>query len=163
MRFSNWLFSLTNLVQLKLNRCEKCKYLPVALEQLSSLKDLELSQLGSLQYISDADVSDDHYSSYSAMPFFPSLSRLSILCCSNLKGWWKERTGSGSSSSTIYEHEALGCTGSIGTTSATTYKHQPSLLGLTDLEIMRCPDLTSNIPYLPNVERLSLKSCSSNL
>ena len=54
MIFPHWLMSLTNLVQLELNSCTKCQYLP-PLDQLPSLKIIQLFGLDCLEHISDSE------------------------------------------------------------------------------------------------------------
>lgn len=91
MRFSTWLSSLTNLVLLRLEYCRSCQHLP-PLRYLLSLKELLLRDLPSLEYVNDDQVSTS-YLSASTMPFFPSLEKLSIINCHNLKGWWQIKRG----------------------------------------------------------------------
>ncbi|KAF4354860.1 hypothetical protein G4B88_030926 [Cannabis sativa] len=81
IRLAHWLSLLTNLVYLSLDACIKCQQLP-ELDQLPSLQELHLSELGSLEYISPK------FSASSL--FFPSLTSLSIFHCPKLKGWWRD-------------------------------------------------------------------------
>ncbi|KAK6269762.1 hypothetical protein POUND7_006867, partial [Theobroma cacao] len=109
-RFSSWLSSLTNLVQLDINKFWNCRDLPPldhfsslkslslyrsnalkhlpSLDHLSSLESLSLDQLDALEYVAD---SFSLPCSTSREPFFPSLKKLSIYNCPNLKGWWKTK------------------------------------------------------------------------
>ena len=121
--FPPWLQLLTNLVQFKLYSCNKCQYLP-PLDQLPSLKIIYLEGLDSLEHISNSERDN------SDSLFYPSLERLYISRCPNLKGWWRERRDS-----------------------------LPSFPRLSNLDIRNCPQLTS-FPLFPYLERLSLISCS---
>uniref|UniRef100_A0A2C9V6A0 Uncharacterized protein n=1 Tax=Manihot esculenta TaxID=3983 RepID=A0A2C9V6A0_MANES len=87
LRFSNWLSSITNLVDITLYKCPKCEHLP-PLDNLPHLESLCLIQFDSLEYISDED---NLFSALSASTttFFPSLKLLNIDFCRNLKGWWR--------------------------------------------------------------------------
>nr|XP_023926426.1 putative disease resistance protein RGA1 [Quercus suber] len=85
--FPHWLVSLTNLVQLKLDSCKKCQYLP-PLDQFPSLKIIYLIRLDSLEHISDLERDNDD------SLFYPSLKGLLIDGCPNLKGWWRGRRDS---------------------------------------------------------------------
>ena len=118
-----WLVSLTNLVEFKLDSCKKCQYLP-SLDQLPSLKIIDLYGLDSLEHISDTerDSSDSL--------FYPSLEKLKIRSCPNLKGWWREMRVS-----------------------------LPSFPRLSDLTITDSPQLTS-FPLFPYLESLMLYECS---
>nr|XP_023897638.1 putative disease resistance protein RGA3 [Quercus suber] len=121
--FPLWLWMLTNLVQFELHSCEKCHYLP-PLDQLPSLKIIHLCTLDSLEHISDSE--RDNGDSL----FYPSLEKLDICHCPNLKGWWRGRRDS-----------------------------LPSFPRLSDLQIWYCPQLTS-FPLFPYLERLELFECS---
>ncbi|KAG8646300.1 putative disease resistance protein RGA3 [Manihot esculenta] len=87
VRFSNWLSSIRNLVNITLYKCPKCEHLP-PLDNLPYLEILNLSYFDSLEYISDED---NLFSSLSAstITFFPSLKILKLEVCPNLKGWWR--------------------------------------------------------------------------
>ncbi|KAG8645790.1 putative disease resistance protein RGA3 [Manihot esculenta] len=87
LRFSNWLSSITNLVNITLYECPKCEHLP-PLDNLPHLESLDLTLFDSLEYISDED---NLFSALSASTttFFPSLKFLNINVCRNLKGWWR--------------------------------------------------------------------------
>uniref|UniRef100_A0A7N2LBQ2 CC-NBS-LRR protein n=1 Tax=Quercus lobata TaxID=97700 RepID=A0A7N2LBQ2_QUELO len=87
VRFPHWFLSLTNLVQFKLESCKKCKYLP-PLDQLPSLKIINLEGLDCLEHISDSERNN------SDSLFYPSLETLEIDKCPNLKGWWRGRRDS---------------------------------------------------------------------
>ncbi|XP_017979926.1 PREDICTED: disease resistance protein RGA2 [Theobroma cacao] len=109
-RFSSWLSSLTNLVELDINKFWNCRDLPPLdhfsslkslslyrsnalkhlppLDHLSSLESLSLGELDALEYVAD---SFSLPCSTSREPFFPSLKKLSIYNCPNLKGWWKTK------------------------------------------------------------------------
>ncbi|RYR61312.1 hypothetical protein Ahy_A04g018469 isoform B [Arachis hypogaea] len=83
VKYSSWLSSLNNLVDLSLNNCSKCESLP--LEQFPKLKYLHLRRLDSLKYVIDQDdrcswLEPEH------------LQSLSITDCPNLMSWWKGNT-----------------------------------------------------------------------
>ena len=90
VKFSSWVSSLTNLVDLKIKNCKRCRYLP-PLSRLPSLKSLTLDTMNDLEYISDNDMSKEvaTLSTILSTTFFPSLKSLTIWECPNLKG----RTG----------------------------------------------------------------------
>uniref|UniRef100_A0A2N9I0S0 Uncharacterized protein n=1 Tax=Fagus sylvatica TaxID=28930 RepID=A0A2N9I0S0_FAGSY len=148
VRFSSWLSSLTNLVHLKLRRCNRCRYLP-SLSQFPSLESLSLEKMNNLEYISDRDISEEvsASSTMSSTPFFPSLKSLTIQFCFNLKGWWRERN-------------------LVVTTSASTPDHHqqhqslPSFPCLSSLVIYECPNLIT-MPLFPYLKvELFLKKVS---
>ncbi|XP_057990359.1 putative disease resistance protein RGA3 [Hevea brasiliensis] len=90
VRFSSWLSSITNLVEIKLFHCKKLKQLP-PLHQLPSLKTLCLEELVSLEYISDEVPS---FLASPSITLFPSLQEIELNDCYNLRGWWrKKRSG----------------------------------------------------------------------
>ena len=121
--FPHWLVLLTNLVQFKLYSCNKCQYLP-PLDQLPSLKIIHLISLNSLEHISDSERDN------SDSLFYPSLEKLEIKECPNLKGWWRGRRDS-----------------------------LPSFPRLSVLEITNSPQLTS-FPLFPYLESLDLRGCN---
>ncbi|XP_050281910.1 putative disease resistance protein RGA3 [Quercus robur] len=121
--FPHWLVTLTNLVQFELYYCEKCQNLP-PLDQLPSLKIIKLNRLDCLEHISDSERDN------SDSLFYPSLEKLEIRDCPNLKGWWRGRRDS-----------------------------LPSFPRLSDLDIRGCPQLTS-FPLFPYLESLDLMNCS---
>ncbi|KAL4601129.1 hypothetical protein ACB092_11G249900 [Castanea dentata] len=143
VKFSSWVSSLTNLVDLKIENCERCRYLP-PLSHLSSLKSLYLFGMDDLEYISDNDMSKEVPASSTTLstPFFPSLKSLKITLCPNLKGWWG-RTGRDL----------------VATTSASTPDHPqdqshnslPLFPLLSNLGIINCLKMTS-MPLFPNLE-----------
>ncbi|XP_065628653.1 putative disease resistance protein RGA1 isoform X2 [Quercus suber] len=122
--FPHWFLSLRNLVQFKLNSFKKCQYLP-PLDQLPSLKIMDLRRLDSLEHISDSERDN------SDSLFYPSLEKLDIWFCPNLKGWWRGRRDS-----------------------------LPSFPRLSDLDISNCPNQLTSFPLFPYLERLSLSKCS---
>nr|XP_023908283.1 putative disease resistance protein RGA4 [Quercus suber] len=146
VKFSNWVSSLINLVDLRIENCKRCRYLP-PLSHLPSLKSLELDTMNDLEYISDNDMSKEVPAS--STTFFPSLKSLTIWGCPNLKGWWG-RTGRDL----------------VATTSASTPDHRqdqshhslPLFPLLSYLRIYFCPKMTS-MPLFPNLEeKLYLKN-----
>ncbi|KAM1064626.1 hypothetical protein ACFX2A_029253 [Malus domestica] len=136
-RFASWFSSLKNIVYLKLSDCERCQYLP-PLDNLRSLKFLQLSGLKNLGYISDNERGKSTNSLSGNMSFFPSLEELSIERCPNLKGWWRAHTHNSASSSSSTENLWL-----------------PSFPSLSRLTIKECPNVTS-MPLYPNVDRIHL-------
>jgi hypothetical protein len=135
VRFSSWLLFLTDLTDLNLSGCKRCRDLP-PLSQLPSLKDLFIYSMDDLEYISEKDINEEV--PVSSTPFFPSLNILQIRSCPNLKGWWR-------SASTPHhqQHQSL-----------------PSFPRLSSLYIIDCPNLTS-MPLFPNLQvQLILKRAS---
>ncbi|XP_050283938.1 putative disease resistance protein RGA4 isoform X2 [Quercus robur] len=152
VKFSSWVSSLINLVDLSIENCERCRYLP-PLSHLPSVKSLTLDTMNDLEYISDNDMSKEVSASSTILStsFFPSLKSLTIEECPNLKGWWG-RTGRDL----------------VATTSASTPDHQqdqshnslPLFPLLSYLRIINCPKTTS-MPLFPNLEEeLFLKNVS---
>ncbi|XP_050137180.1 putative disease resistance protein RGA3 isoform X2 [Malus sylvestris] len=134
VKFAGWLSSLTNIVNLRLEDCQTCQYLP-PFDHLPRLKVLSLDGLDALEYISDAS------SSASRISFFPSLKKIYLWNCPNLKGWWKQSALIGSPM-TENEHQHI---------------QQSSLL-----YVWNCPNLTS-MPLYPHLEdELSLRNTSLN-
>nr|XP_023924486.1 putative disease resistance protein RGA3 [Quercus suber] len=72
VRFPHWFLSLTNLVEFKLDSCKKCQYLP-PLDQLSSLKIINLYRLDCLEHISDSERDN------SDSLFYPSLELEAVI------------------------------------------------------------------------------------
>ncbi|KAK6269752.1 hypothetical protein POUND7_006857 [Theobroma cacao] len=133
VRFSSWLSSLTNLVDLQIAHLRNCQRLP-PLDHLSSLRCLVLVELNALEYVAE---SFPLPCSRSGKPFFPSLKTLCIQRCSNLKGWWRTKNENQGS---IAELLCFPC--------------------LSKLEIMGCPDLTS-MPLFPSLDQnLTLEDAS---
>nr|XP_023925072.1 putative disease resistance protein RGA4 [Quercus suber]XP_023925073.1 putative disease resistance protein RGA4 [Quercus suber]XP_023925074.1 putative disease resistance protein RGA4 [Quercus suber]XP_023925076.1 putative disease resistance protein RGA4 [Quercus suber]XP_023925077.1 putative disease resistance protein RGA4 [Quercus suber]XP_023925078.1 putative disease resistance protein RGA4 [Quercus suber]XP_023925079.1 putative disease resistance protein RGA4 [Quercus suber]XP_02392508 len=152
VKFPSWVSSLTNLVDLRIENCKRCRYLP-PLSHLPYLKSLDLDTMNDLEYISDNDMSKEVPASSTTLstPFFQSLKSLRIKECPNLKGWWG-RTGRDL----------------VATTSASTPDHQqdqshnslPLFPLLSSLYIINCPKMTS-MPLFPNLEEsLYLKNFS---
>ncbi|XP_065621789.1 putative disease resistance protein RGA4 [Quercus suber] len=152
VKFSSWASSLTNLVDLRIKNCERCRYLP-PFSHLPSLKYLKLDSMNDLVYISENDMSKEVYASSTTLSaaFFQSLKSLKIKECPNLKGWWG-RTGRDL----------------VATTSASTPGHQqdqshnsmPLFPLLSYLQIRNCPKMNS-MPLFPNLEeKLYLKNAS---
>lgn len=141
--FPNWLSMLTNLVYLNRSDCKECKYLP-PLHHLCSLQELIMENLSALEYVSterdrewdrDDHLSTSSKSSTMSTLFFPSLRRLVIRGCANLKGWWVDRSNK-----------------SVTESQQQQQQQQPSFPNLTFLSIHGCPLLTS-IPLFPNLKR----------
>ncbi|KAL4600998.1 hypothetical protein ACB092_11G239900 [Castanea dentata] len=136
VEFPKQMSSFTNLVNFRLEDCNKCQHLP-SLEQLPYLKYLYLNKLDSLEYMSEIDYSEE----LSNSSFIPSLNELSLLRCPNLKGWWRQRRDSSEEVDDDNNHLL------------------PFFPGLSLLGIKNCPKLTS-MPLFPNVETLILDMCS---
>ncbi|XP_030963000.1 putative disease resistance protein RGA3 [Quercus lobata] len=130
VKFSSWISSLINLVDLSIESCKRCRYLP-PLSHLPSLKSLSLDTMNDLEYISDKDMSKEVPASSTTLSttFFPSLKSLTIIACPNLKGWWG-RTDHQQDQS----HNSL-----------------PLFPLLSSLWISNCPEMTS-MPLFPNLE-----------
>ncbi|XVF65644.1 hypothetical protein PTKIN_Ptkin09bG0265700 [Pterospermum kingtungense] len=132
-KISSWLSSVTNLTQLTLRYCVKCKHLP-PLQQLSSLKFLQLLRLKALEYVSEIDKQTELSSSKSTT-ILPSLERLEITECPNLKGWWRDDVEEASNA------------------------QLPCFPCLSNLYIESCRNLTT-MPLSPSVRFLYLKETS---
>ncbi|XP_058743431.1 putative disease resistance protein RGA3 [Vicia villosa] len=76
---SNWLSSLTNIVEISITDCGNLQFLP-SLERLPFLKSLHISSLRSLTYI-------QYEKPIFPEKFFPSLESLRLEDCSSLLGW----------------------------------------------------------------------------
>ncbi|XP_030943057.1 putative disease resistance protein RGA4 [Quercus lobata] len=138
VRVSSWLSFLTNLVDLMIFNCKKCQYLP-PLYQLSSLRELHIELMDSLEYITDGDMNDEISASLaSPSTFFPSLEELNLTNCPNLKGWWR---------SVDKGNEAI-------SSSSTNHYHQyiPSFPRLSCFRFQSCPKMTC-MPLFPNLEK----------
>ncbi|XVF65655.1 hypothetical protein PTKIN_Ptkin09bG0266800 [Pterospermum kingtungense] len=133
-KISSWLFSITNLTELTLEDCVKCKHLP-PLHQLYSLKSLYLSGLEALENVSEIEKQRELSSSRSTT-ILPSLERLELRDCPNLKGWWR---GDVEEASNAHELPYFPC--------------------LSDLTIRRCRNLAS-MPAFPSVRVLEFYQTS---
>ena len=71
VEFSSWVSSLINLVDLRIENCERCRYLP-PLSHLPFLKSLSLHMMNDLEYIFDNDMSKEVLASSTTLstPFF---------------------------------------------------------------------------------------------
>ncbi|XP_057990304.1 putative disease resistance protein RGA1 [Hevea brasiliensis] len=118
VKFPSWISSLTNLMSIRFCSCKSIKRLP-PFDQLLSLQSLYISGLTNLEYI----VTDGGSSS-----FFPSLTRLYLYHCPNLKGW-------------------LTCVRNDGTADLLRFPC------LSILYFHNCPNLTS-MPLVPSLEKL---------
>ena len=144
VKFSSWVSSLTNLVDLRIENCKRCQYLP-PLSHLSSLKSLMLNMMNDLEYISDNDMSKEVPDSSTTLStqFFLSLKSLTIKVCPNLKGWWG-RTGRDlvaitSTSTPDYQRDQ-------------SHHSLPLFPLLSYLWISNCPKVTF-MPLFPNLEK----------
>ena len=126
-RFSSWLPSLTNVVEIYLWGFSNCQFLP-PLEKLPCLKKLEIREMKELKYVHYEEISD---------VFFPSLETLFLENCKNLKGW--QRLGDDNKANEIDNHLLL-----------------PRFPRLSSLEIWECPNLTCMPTFSHLVEKLVL-------
>ncbi|XP_030954108.1 putative disease resistance protein RGA3 isoform X1 [Quercus lobata] len=152
VRVSSWLSFLTNLVDLYIDDCENCQYLP-PLYQLPSLRELSLMNMDGLEYMTDGDMNDEISASLaSPSTFFPSLQTLELIKCLNLKGWWRS-VDKGNEATT---------TSTISSSSSTNHYHQhiPSFPGLSFLWLDNCPKMTC-MPLFPNLEEKLILENSS--
>ncbi|CAN6561438.1 unnamed protein product [Malus baccata var. baccata] len=140
VRFASWFSSLINLVELRLWGCHRCQHLP-PLDHFPFLKFLQLAGFEKLEYISDNTSSSKSMSD----EMMTSLECLRLFNCPVLKGWWRAHTHNNASSSSSTENLSL-----------------PSFPSLSQLTITGCPNLSS-MPLYPNVERIDLDGCSSNV
>ena len=151
---SSWLSLLTNLVDLCISDCKKCQYLP-PLYRLPSLRELRLSHMDGLEYMTDGDMNDEISASLaSPSTFFPSLEKLCLWGCLNLKGWWRsvDKGNEATMTSTI----------SSSSSSSTNHYHQhmPYFPRLSYLCLVYCPKMTCMLLF-PNLEEQLLLSNSS--
>ncbi|XP_075645903.1 putative disease resistance protein RGA4 [Castanea sativa] len=140
MTFSSWLPSIENLVEITLQRCDRCNHLP-PLSKLPFLERLWLDGMKDLECISDRDISEE----VSTLSLFPSLKSLRVWECPNLKGWWR--------SASMTDHQQHQHNRSL-----------PSFPCLSSFSIRKCPNMTSMpslFPYLG--EDLELSNVSSKL
>uniref|UniRef100_A0A2N9IVE9 Rx N-terminal domain-containing protein n=1 Tax=Fagus sylvatica TaxID=28930 RepID=A0A2N9IVE9_FAGSY len=141
VRFPSWLSSLTNLQYLQLHSCGKCQHLPL-LDFFPFLKVMRLIYLDSLEHINSEKLSDS--------PILPSLKRLIIIGCPNLKGWWRRM-------------DSVEDGNYVGITATETFMAKdnlvPSFPCLSSLIITNCPQLNS-MPLFPYLENLHLEHSS---
>ncbi|KAK9989507.1 hypothetical protein SO802_029746, partial [Lithocarpus litseifolius] len=153
VRVSSWLSFLTNLVELRFFNCKKCQYLP-PLYQLPTLRKLNISFMNGLEYMTDGDMNDEISASLaSPSTFFPSLERLFIIDCLNLKGWWRS-VDKGNEATT---------TSTISSSSSSTnhyHQHMPYFPRLSYFFFRYCPKMAC-MPLFPNLEEeLDLRNSS---
>ncbi|XWS09375.1 hypothetical protein CRYUN_Cryun40dG0079900 [Craigia yunnanensis] len=133
-KISSWLSSMANLTELILEFCFKCKHLP-PLHQLSSLKLLPLKGFFALENVSENEKQKE-LSSSKSKTILPSLQKLILLNCPNLKGWWR------------------------GDVDEASNEQLPCFPCLSNLSIEWCPNQTS-MPLFPSVRKLNLTKTSS--
>ncbi|KAL9400540.1 hypothetical protein Peur_009501 [Populus x canadensis] len=134
--FPHWLSLLSNLVRIHLIFCPRLKHIPF-LDKIPSLRELLIMHLNNLEYM---DSEGDGGRGVSG--FFPSLKKLSIYNCPNLKGWWKKSRDekSDDNDESLKEMLCFPC--------------------LSFLSIVDCPNLTS-IPFFQTLSILILLRASS--
>ncbi|KAM3741757.1 hypothetical protein ACB098_07G021000 [Castanea mollissima] len=133
---SSWLSFLTYLVDLNIEDCKKCQYLP-SLYQLPTLRKLTIWRMDGLEYMTDGDMNDE----ISASTFFPSLERLTLDNCLNLKGWWRS-VDKGNEATT---------TSTISASTNHYHQHMPYFPRLSYFYFSDCPKMTC-MPLFPNLE-----------
>ncbi|MED6170797.1 hypothetical protein PIB30_034598 [Stylosanthes scabra] len=132
MRFSCWVSSLSNVVQISLHHFSSCEDLP-PLERLRCLQTLELKWMDELRWI--------YYEENSSV-FFPSLKTLTFFECRKLRGW--RRWGDNNKESETDDHLSLPLSFSC----------------LSHLELSGCPSMTC-MPTFPHLDKsLWLEDCS---
>ncbi|CAN1219707.1 Putative disease resistance protein RGA3 [Linum perenne] len=154
VKFPEWLSFITNLAEISLLFCSECEYLP-PLHRLPYLKKLIIAHCPKLKGIDEEEEISKHHGLElpnwlcSAMTVkeinlrkcrdleylpdlhqLPSLRKLLIHSCPNLKGWWNHPRNDGSS---LQEEE------------------WPQFRCLSRLYILDCPNLTQ-MPLFPAVE-----------
>ena len=151
VRVSSWLSFLTNLAELRISNCTKCQYLP-PLYQLPSLRELSLTNMHGLEYMTEGDMNDEKSASLaSPSTFFPALETLWLVECRNLKGWWRsvDKGNEATTTSTI----------SSSSSSSTNHIPLPYFPRLSCFEFWNCPKMTW-MPLFPNLEEgLELRNC----
>ncbi|MED6114155.1 hypothetical protein PIB30_077568 [Stylosanthes scabra] len=136
VRFSDWIISLTNVVDINLFNLPNCKYLP-PLERLPCLRKLKILYMGSLEWI--------HYYEIIGDVFFPSLEQLYFCNCENFRGW-ERLLGDDKNANETENHLSL-----------------PPFSRLSSLEIYACPNLTCMTSFARLIEKLELGVCSVKL
>ncbi|XP_075674350.1 putative disease resistance protein RGA4 [Castanea sativa] len=133
---SSWLSFLTNLVDLDIDDCKKCQYLP-PLYQLPTLRKLRIWHMDGLEYMTDGDMNDEIFAS----TFFPSLERLYLVNCRNLKGWWRS----------VDKGNEATKTSTISASTNHYHQHMPYFPRLSYFRFRGCPKMTC-MPLFPNLE-----------
>ncbi|KAM4097957.1 hypothetical protein ACJW30_07G041100 [Castanea mollissima] len=145
VRVSSWLSFLTNLDKLFIFGCKKCQYLP-PLYQLPTLRWLCIRGMDGLEYMTEGDMNDEISASLaSPSTFSPSLRRLVLEDCPNLKGWWRS-VDKGNEATT---------TSTISSSSSSTnhyHQHIPSFPRLSYLCLASCPKMTC-MPLFPKLNQ----------
>ncbi|CAL5195405.1 unnamed protein product [Lathyrus oleraceus] len=128
---SNWLSSLTNIVEISITSCGTLRFLP-SLERLPFLKSLHISSLRCLTYI--------HYEKpIFPEKFFPSLESLRLEDCSSFMGW---------------------CIGGVFYSSQSRDLSFHPFPLLSHLSITGCPMLTC-MPAFPKLDKILELNCSN--
>nr|TKS01916.1 putative disease resistance protein RGA1 [Populus alba] len=136
IRFPHWLSELSNLVSIHLIFCPRLKHIP-PLDKIPYVRELLIMHLNNLEYMDSEGGGGRGVSG-----FFPSLKKLSIYNCPNLKGWWKKSRDEMSDDidESLKEMLCFPC--------------------LSSLSIVDCPNLTS-MPLFPTLSILILLRASS--
>ncbi|KAL9363612.1 hypothetical protein Peur_046397 [Populus x canadensis] len=134
--FPHWLSLLSNLVRIHLIFCPRLKHIPF-LDKIPSLRELLIMHLNNLEYMDSEGGGGRGVSG-----FFPSLKKLRIYNCPNLKGWWKKSRDekNDDNDESLKEMLCFPC--------------------LSSLSIVDCPNLTS-IPFFQTLSILFLLRASS--
>ncbi|XP_056175198.1 putative disease resistance protein RGA1 [Syzygium oleosum] len=145
---------LINLRHLLIDGCDSLSHLP-SLSEVPSLKTLNLMGLDALEFLQEISYPEH---SNTTRPFFPSLERLSLLDCRNLKGWWGRR---------LERLSLLNCRNLKGwwgrrqmvgaDQDRARYNPQSSFPKLLSAAILGCPHLNS-VPLFPLIEYLNIAS-----
>ncbi|KAL2920516.1 Disease resistance protein RGA2 [Bienertia sinuspersici] len=144
----NWAFSLSHLVEIRLQNCQNLEEIPV-LSKLPLLKTLYLWRLDKLAYMEE-NISGKSYNQ-SAELFFPSLVHLDIVELERLKGWWKKDSTSSPSLNGVDDDNGF------------CLDRRFRFPCLSSLMIEKCPNLTS-FPSCPTtIEELRLKTINKRL
>ncbi|KAI4354167.1 hypothetical protein L6164_003060 [Bauhinia variegata] len=160
LRLSSWISSLANIVRITIMSCDNCQHLP-PLEQLPSLKYLKIWQMDALEYMhcewpQEKVPSFSSASSLLPMPticsFFPSLERLDIRRCPNLKGWKRMSSVVSETDFQKHQHEK--------NQQQEEHLSLPPFPCLSSLSISICPNLAC-MPTYPLVEKFDLRFGSS--
>ncbi|CAI0428979.1 unnamed protein product [Linum tenue] len=157
-KLANWLSTITNLVELSLEDCRECEYLP-PLHQLPSLRELVIDACPNLKglWIDNGNgvmVEED-------WPSFPCLRRLEVVDCPNLT-----RMPLFPTVETRLELRKTGSQSLLRTMNmkTTTMASSPPLSKLTSLQLVEMDDLETlpeeGLSNLTSLQVLEIVKCS---